>query len=386
MNEIYFDNNATTKIDDRVLEFMMPYLTYKYGNSSCTHKLGLSSKVAMNLSRHKIATFLNCMPENIIFTSGATESNNTAIIGAIYKAKQNGIETPHIISTVIEHPCVLKTLEFAKEFLNCEVTLLDVSEYGQIIPLDMLAAMKHNTILISIMVANNEIGTVQKIPTIVELCKKKNPNVLFHTDATQAIGKKKIDLSFTEGIDMLSLSSHKIFGPKGVGALFLRNKDFIVPFMNGGNQEFGLRSGTENIPAIVGFGEACFILKQEPNIINNEYVDILIDGIDSICDKHNISYIRNSPNREVDCINNTINYSLDVDTNELRQNLNNKGIYISAGSACSSNKPYPSYVVKACRRSDKVALKTIRISLSKFNTLDQIKTFLEALDSSIKYI
>ena len=246
---IYLDNSATTPVLDEVIDEMLPYFSNEFGNPSTLYKLGQESKKALEKARKQIAETINGKPEEIIFTSGGSESDNMAIKGIAFKNKNKG---KHIITSQIEHPAVKNTLSFL-EGLGFEVTYLPVYNNGIVKIEDVESAIRDDTILITIMHGNNEIGTIQPISEIGKLAKEKG--IKFHTDAVQTFGKLPIDVE-EMNIDLLSMSSHKIYGPKGVGALYLRKNTKITPLIDGGGQENGLRSGTENIPGIVGFGKA----------------------------------------------------------------------------------------------------------------------------------
>jgi len=253
---IYMDHSATTPVDKRVLEFMLPYFDKKYGNASSLHSMGQEAKKALEEAREKIAKVINADPSEIYFTSGGTESNNFAIKGIAFANKDKG---KHIITTKIEHDCVLNTCKWLEK-IGFEVTYLDVDRYGLIDSGVLEASLRDDTILVSIMHANNEIGTIQDMEEIGKIVGESN--AYLHTDAVQSVTKIPIDVK-KMNVDMLSISSHKIFGPKGVGCLYIRKGVKIDPLMHGGGHEGGLRSGTENIAGIAGFGEAMKIGEEE---------------------------------------------------------------------------------------------------------------------------
>ncbi|GAF78428.1 unnamed protein product, partial [marine sediment metagenome] len=259
MKKVFMDHASTTKVDDEVLDAMLPYFSKYFGNPSSIHLFGREAHDAVDLSRRKVADMLNAKEDEIIFTAGGTEADNIAIKGVAYKHKEKrGSKGPHIITSEIEHPAVLQTCKHLEEE-GFEVTYVPVDEYG-IVKLDELeTALSENTFLITIMFANNEIGTIEPMEEIGKIAKENN--VLFHTDAVQAIGKTPIDVKKLH-IDLLALSSHKMYGPKGVGALYVRKGVQLKPIVHGGGHEKGLRSGTLNVPGIIGLGKACELAKE----------------------------------------------------------------------------------------------------------------------------
>ncbi len=327
MNYIYFDNAATTKLDDEVFKEMMPYFINEYGNASSIYKLGRNSRNAVETAREKIAEAINAEPREIYFTSGGTESDNTAIRGIAYNYKKKG---NHIITSKIEHPAVLQTCkQLEKE--GFEVTYIDVDEYG-IIDLESLKkSIKETTILISIMFANNEIGTIQPIKEIGKIAKENN--IYFHTDSVQAVGSIKIDVK-EMNIDSLSMSAHKFYGPKGIGALYVKKGINFQKFMNGGHQEKNKRAGTENVPAIVGMGKAIEIAYKDLEKHTKHIKELRDYYIREVQDK--IPYVKING-----CIdkrlpgNSNISFRF-IEGEGLLLNLDLKGICASSGSACTS--------------------------------------------------
>lgn len=370
MKEIYFDNAATTKLDKDVFEKMIPYLTDEYGNASSIHKLGRESRNAIGKSRKKVAEILNCEPTEIYFTSGGSESNNTAIKGitCAYKEKGN-----HIITSKIEHLSVLETCkELEKE--GFKVSYINVDENG-VIKLDELKKeITDQTILITVMYANNEIGTIEPIEEIAKIAKENN--VFFHTDAVQAVGSIKIDVK-KSNIDSLSLSAHKFYGPKGIGVLYINKKVKFNNLINGGHQEKGKRAGTENVASIVGLSEA--MEKSYNDLEKNENkIKDLKKYYESEIQKR-IPYIK---------INGDINNRLPGNCNisfkyiegeGIILNLDLKGICASSGSACTSGSLDPSHVLLAIGLPHEIAHGSLRISIGKYNTKEEIDYLIQSL-------
>ncbi len=370
------DYNATTPVDPEVFEEMKPYFCEVYGNaSSANHKYGWEAEEAVSLGRRRVADLIGAIPREIVFTAGSTESNNIAIkgIAEIYRDKGN-----HIITCTSEHKAILETCE-SLESKGIETTYLKVDENGLIDLKELEDAITDKTILVSIMAANNEIGTLQPVKEIGKLCREKG--VFFHTDATQAVGK--IPMNVDElNIDMMSISAHKFYGPKGVGALYVRSKNPAVKItkqMHGGSQEKGMRSGTLNVPGIVGFGKACEISKR---VIEEEmkkhliYRDKIINALSELENVH-INGCRN--NR----LTNNINISIDdISIDALLGDL--KEIALSTGSACTSASMAPSHVLTAIGRNEKLGRSSLRISFGRFTTDEEIDFVCEKVTEAIK--
>lgn len=378
-NSIYFDNNSTTKIDDQVLESMVEFMKDKFGNPSCFHSKGIESETAISISRGQVSNLLGVNHSNIYFTSSATESNNWVIRSVVEE-----FNYPHIITSKIEHPSIIEPIQYFKSRNKCSVTYLDVDCNGRVSVKDFEKSIKSDTRFVTIMSANNEIGTIQPIGEICRLC-KVDKNILFHTDATQIIGKSNFDVY--KEIDFLSLSSHKLYGPKGVGALYVRDLNSIHPIIYGGGQENKYRSGTENVPGIVGFGKACFVLKEcSGQYIQNcedckSYLEIYIKDL---LRKKGVEFEINTPSFPISTLPNTFNFSLpNFNIRELLDFMDFNNIYISGGSACSSRKPKPSYVVQAIGKSNEIASTTVRISFGKDNNKNEIIYFLEKLEEFV---
>ena len=363
MNRIYMDNAATTPIHSEVLTEMMPVLTTDFGNPNSLHSFGREAKRYVDVARSRIAKALGCDDNEIYFTSGATESNNWAITGL---AKANRHKGNHIITSKIEHPSILETCK-KLEREGYRVTYLDVDEMGMVRIDQLLHYLSADTILISIMAANNEVGTIQNLQAIANIAKEKN--VIFHTDATQAVGA--INLNVHEmGIDALSLSGHKLNGPKGVGALYVHNGVVITPFMNGGEQEFGLRAGTSNVAGIVGLGKAVEINTRDI-ITNSKKLRTLRDYfIREVTKNIDMTYLNGHP---IQRLPNNVNLSFGmVEGESLMYMLDLAGIAVSTGSACSSGSVETSHVLQAMGIAPDLAQGAVRFSLSKDITKEEI--------------
>src|SRR5690242_4961581 len=362
---IYMDNHATTRTDPRVLEEMLPYFSESYGNAaSRNHEFGWVAEQAVEKGREQIAKLIGSTSKEIIFTSGATESDNLAIKGIAEMYRERG---NHIITQVTEHKAVLDTCK-KLEKMGYRVTYLPVGADGLIDIEDLKRAIDEKTILVSIMYANNEIGVVQPIREIGALCHEKG--VLFHTDAVQAVGKIPVDVQ-KDNIDVLSLSGHKIYGPKGVGALYVRRRNPRVQIseqINGGGHERGMRSGTLNVPGIVGLGKACEISGAEMEAESkrlNELRDYLRNRLESVLD-----YVQVNGNMEHHLPGNLNMSFVYVEGESLLMGIND--IAVSSGSACTSATLEPSYVLKALGLGDEIAHSSIRFGLGRFNTKAEV--------------
>lgn len=367
---VYLDNGATTKVDEEVLKTMLPYFSEKYGNAMSLHQIGQEAKEALESSREIIAKKLNAKPEEIIFTSGGTESNNLAIQEIAYTNREKG---KHIITTKIDHDCVLNACKFLeKDGFN--VTYLDVDKEGFVNPKDVLKEIKKDTILVSIIHGNNETGTIQPLEEIGKICKEKN--VYFHTDACQSFTKVPID---AKNFDLITINGHKIHGPKGVGALYIKKGTNIHPLLHGGGHEFGLRSGTENISGIVGFAKAVEVAKEEHIRHMAKLRDKLTEGI-----LKEIPHTRlNGPRENRLCNNANISFEF-IEGESLLMRLNDKGIAVSTGSACSSKSLDPSHVLLAIGLKPEIAHGSLRFSLSKYTTKEEIDQTIKVLKEEVK--
>lgn len=371
MKNIYLDNGATTMVAKEVTKAMLPYFTEKYGNASSLHSLGQEAKEALEEAREVIAKSINADPSEIIFTSGGTESDNIAIQATVNMCVKKG---NHIITSKIEHPAVQKTCNFL-EHKGFKVTYIDVDKDGIIDPKKLEKAITKETVLVTIMHANNEIGTIQPIEEIGKLCKKHD--IIFHTDAVQSYMKVPIDVK-KQDIDMLSLSAHKIHGPKGIGALYIRKGTKICPLSYGGSHEAGIRPGTENIPGAVGFAEAVKLHKDSDNKKMTQHRDKLIKNIleipESRLNGHKTKRLSNN-------VNITFNY---IEGESLLLYLDEKGIAVSTGSACSSHSLEPSHVLTAIGLKPEESHGSIRITLSRYNTEEEINYTIEELKKVVE--
>ncbi len=361
---IYLDNNATTPLDPRVLEAMMPYFTNMYGNAaSRNHPFGWQAEEAVDYAREQIAALINCSPKEIIFTSGATESDNLAIKGVfeMYATKGN-----HMITATTEHKAVLDTCKHIEK-VGGAVTYLPVDEKGLINLQQLEEAITDKTILISIMYANNEVGVIQPVREIAAIAKKHG--ILFFTDATQAVGKIPVDV-LADGIDLMAFSAHKMYGPKGVGALYVRRKNprvKVTSQMDGGGHERGMRSGTLNVPGIVGLGKACELAKQEMES-DTARVAAMRDRLERELLTMEESYVNGSVEHRLPHVAN-ISFKY-VEGEGLMMGV--KDLAVSSGSACTSASLEPSYVLKSLGLSDDLAHSSLRFGLSRFTTEEEI--------------
>ena len=367
---IYFDNAATTKVKDEVFKEMVPYLTQEYGNPSSIYNIGRKAKKAIEEAREKVAKLIGADKNDIYFTSCGSESDNTALKGIAYSNKNKG---NHIITSKIEHHAILESCK-QLETQGFEVTYINVNNDGIIDLEELKSAIKEHTILISIMFANNEIGTIQPIEEIAKIAKEKS--IIFHTDAVQAVGNVPINVK-DMGIDMLSLSGHKIYGPKGIGALYVKKGIEFTKFMNGGHQEKNKRAGTENVASIVGLGKACELseigLKQHIRHLEelrNYYNKEIQNRIEDV--KINGTMEKRLPG------NSNISFK-GIDAGGLLLELDKKGICASSGSACTSGEAKPSHVLTAIGLEQEYVQGALRITIGEFNTKAQIDYLVENL-------
>ena len=373
---IYLDHNATTPCDPRVVEAMIPYFTNAFGNAaSRNHQFGWVAEEAVDNAREEVAKLIGADPKEIIFTSGATEGDNLALKGVfeMYASKGN-----HIITCNIEHKAVLDTCKHIEKE-GGEVTYLKVKDNGLIDLEELEAAIKSNTILIAIMYANNEIGTVMPMKEISAIAKKKG--ILVFSDATQAVGKIPVDVN-KDGIDLLAFSAHKMYGPKGVGALYVRRKNprvKVTAQIDGGGHERGMRSGTLNVPGIVGFGKACEIARTEM-AEETERVSKLRDKLQNALLQVEESYLNGDKEHKLPHVTN-ISFKY-VEGEGLMMGFN-KNIAVSSGSACTSASLEPSYVLKALGLGDDLAHSSLRFGLGRFTTEDQIDYTIEQVTNTV---
>ncbi|MDH7508916.1 MAG: cysteine desulfurase NifS [Methanomassiliicoccales archaeon] len=375
MPKVYFDNSATTRVDPKVVEAMLPFFDEKFGNASSLHSFGREAQEAMEEARRIVAKALNATSREIIFTSGGTESDNLAIQGIAFANKDRG---NHIITSAIEHHAVLHTCRFL-ESQGFSVTYLPVSSEGIVSEEAVKEAMTRQTILVSVMAANNEIGTIQPIRAIGEIA--HDHKTLFHTDAVQAFMKMPIDV-VKDSIDLLSLSAHKIHGPKGVGALYVRNGVKIRPIMYGGGHERGLRSSTENVSGIVGLGKAVEI-GMRSMIEDVEKMKAMRERIiDGVLSRVSDSYLNGHRYKRL-C--NNANFRFDfVEGEALVLQLDMRGIATSTGSACSTKDLEPSHVLLACGLRPEQARGSLRVSLSRMNTFEEVNYFLDVIPEAVR--
>lgn len=371
---IYFDNAATTKLDDEVLKEMMPYLTNMYGNASAIYELGRESRKAVEDAREKVAKALNCEVGEVYFTSCGSESDNTAIKGIARANKEKG---NHIITSKIEHPAVIETCEQLKKE-GFEITYIGVDEKGIVDLEELKIAIKPTTILISIMFANNEIGTIQPINKIGKIAKEHG--IIFHTDAVQAVGNVRIDVK-DMNIDSLSLSGHKFYGPKGVGVLYVKKGIEFQNFINGGHQERNKRAGTENVAGIVGLGKAIELAYQNLDEHNKKITELRDYFINQITTKIlNVKINGDMANR----LPGNANISFEgVDAEGLLLNLDLKTICASSGSACSAGSLEPSRVLLAIGLEKEIAKSSLRVTIGKYNTKEEVDYLIENLEEIV---
>ena len=372
---IYFDHAATTFVKDEVLQEMLPYFTENFGNASTVYQLGQKSRAALDNARAKVADILGCKANEIFFTGCGSEADNWAIKGAAHALRSKG---NHIITSAIEHHAVLHTCK-ALEKEGFEVTYLPVDEYGLVSPDDVRAAIKDSTILVTIMFANNEIGTIEPIEEIAKIAKERG--VLMHTDAVQAVGAVPIDLSKL-GVDMLSLSAHKFNGPKGVGALYIRNGVRIQNFIDGGAQERGKRAGTENLPGIIGLAKALELatanLSEKTDKIT-KLRDYIIENIEE-----KIPYCRLNGHRTKRLPAN-VNFSFKyIEGESMLLWLDINGIAASSGSACTSGSLDPSHVLLAIGLDHATAHGSLRVSLGEENTYEEADFLIKTLTETVE--
>ncbi|MDI1496290.1 MAG: aminotransferase class V [Cenarchaeum symbiont of Oopsacas minuta] len=375
---IYLDHHATTPLDRRVLDHMMPYLTDDFGNaSSLDHKFGHDASLAVESSRKSIANLIGSRPTEIVFTSGATESDNLAIIGTMNQYKDRG---NHMITCVTEHKAVLATAEYI-ETQEKSVTYLSVDKKGRINLKELEDTITDSTVLISIMAANNEIGTIADIEEIGKIAHKRN--IIFHTDAAQAIGRIPIDV-VKMNIDLMSISAHKMYGPKGVGALYVRGINPRIkpsPILHGGGQERDIRSGTLNIPGIVGFGKAADIASKEMLKEQKQFIlwsDIMLTEFEKVGGALNGS--------KKDRLAHNLSICFPGIESKAIINSVSKKLAISSGSACTTQTVEPSHVLLAIGLNENDAHSSIRIGLGRFNTLEEIKKSSKIITDAVKNI
>lgn len=382
MKIIYFDNAATTKPDDEVIEAMLPYLKSNYGNASSIHSLGKTSKVLLEDARETVADFIGANPREIFFTNSGTESNNFALKGIAYKFLNT--EKNHIITSSIEHLAVLDTLNFLKNNFNFSITFLKPDSKGKIKTNDILENITPETFLISIMHSNNEIGFINDIRSISEIAGEKN--IFVHTDSVQSIGKTEFNVKDLS-VNFATVSAHKIYGPKGVSALYIKDKTPVEKFIHGGKQERDMRGGTENIASIAGFKKAVEILKRNFEKDIRHYNVLKKYSSRKLKEVFGESVLFNSSDEN--SLPNIVNISFDnnkllFDEEMILIQLDLKGIAVSGGSACTSGTHQPSHVLTELGRDRISALGSLRISFSRENNIEEIDYFIESLKEIVK--
>jgi len=375
MKRIYLDHNATTPLRPEVLEVMLPYFHEKFGNPSSVHRFGQEVKKGVEEAREQVARLLNAHPREIVFTGSGTEANNLAIKGAVSLPQRNG---RHLITSSIEHPAVLKTCQYLEK-LGFQVTYLPVDRYGMVDPEEVRKSITPETILITLMHSNNEVGTIQPVQEIGQIA--RTHGILFHTDAIQSVGKILVDVR-SLGVDLLSISAHKICGPKGVGALFIKEGTLIEPLHHGGHHELNRRAGTENVSGIVGFGKASELAFEEL-LGNPDRVKPLRDyfwekiqhGIDHV-------HLNGHPTQRLP---NTLNVTFEfIEGESLVINLDLFGIATSTGSACTSGALEPSHVLLAMGVPALQAQGSLRISMGGDTTQEEVDQTVEALKETVR--
>ncbi|UCD16210.1 MAG: cysteine desulfurase NifS [Candidatus Zixiibacteriota bacterium] len=376
MKQVYLDYNSTTPMDERVLEAMKPYFTEKYGNASSVHHFGREAKTALEETREKVADFIGADPSEIYFTSGGTESDNIALKGtASYRRKKKD----HIIVSAIEHHAVLEAAKFLEKN-GFAVDYLGTDLEGFVSPDELREKITDRTSMVSIMHANNEVGTIQDIPALAEITRGKD--AVFHTDAVQTVGKIEVDVEQLK-VDMLAMSAHKFYGPKGVGALYIRKGLKVTPLIHGGHHEKKRRPGTENIPGIVGFGKALELAEENREQEHHRLSDLADFFIDQIQAKISNVYL-NGPRHE-GRIPSTVNLSFEfIEGESIILSLDMKGIAVASGSACTSGSLEPSHVLRAMGVSAELAQGSIRFSMGRFTTKEDLEYTVSVLPEIIE--
>lgn len=376
---IYLDYSATTPVDPRVLDVMAPYFSDSFGNPSSVHRFGQQAESAVDSARETVARVLHCRPDEILFTSGGSESDNLAIRGAAYAMREN-TGAKWILASRAEHPAVTKTLLHLEKYEGFLIEWLDVNEKGMISPETVMKAVCDDTTIVSVMYANNEIGTINPIKTIAGICHANN--VLFHSDAVQAAAYLPVDVNEL-GVDMMSLGAHKFYGPKGVGALFVRKGTPLVSHLTGGGQEFSLRAGTQNVPYIVGFAEALRLTHEER--------EQRVEHVRPLRDKIIGAVLKAIPDS---MLTGDINLRLpqhasfafkDVDGNLLLTLLDTAGFACSSGSACKTGNPEPSDVMTSIGLTRNWGLGSLRVTLGTSTTNEQVESFLKVLPDLVEH-
>ena len=377
--EVYLDNSATTKMDPRVLEAMLPYFSEKYGNPNSLHRRGREARSAVDAARAQLAALINAEPTDIVFTGAGSEADNLAVKGTAWALKAKG-KGNHIITSAIEHHAILDSVKWLGR-MGFEYTVLPVDSKGMVSPADLEAAIRPDTVLVTIMFANNEVGTIEPIKELGEVCRRHG--VMFHTDAVQAAGHINIDVKELP-VDMLTMAAHKMYGPKGIGALYVRRGVKLIPTLHGGGQEFGLRSGTENVAEIVGFGKAAEIAKARLEAGEDKKLAALRDYfIDGVLSRVPESYLTGATgeNRLPFHTSFTVKY---IEGEGMLLLLDAAGIAASSGSACTSGSLEPSYVLLALGLDHATAHGSLRMTMSHDTTKEDIDYVLEKLPQIVE--
>lgn len=383
---VYLDNAATTPIDPRVVETMLPFLTEKFGNASSIHFFGQEARAAVDKARHQVADLIKARPNEVVFTSGGTEANNLAIHGLIESVVRKDMadeSRPHVITSAIEHPAVGSVLEDLEKH-GVSVTYLPVYENGLVRVEDVRNALNANTVLVSVMLVNNEIGTIQPVGEIAELVKEvraAGQKIYLHTDAVQAAGKLRVDVQEI-GCDLLTISAHKIYAPKGVGALYIKRGTRLKAQNLGGRQERGIRGGTESVPLIAAFGKAAELVKEEFDDDTSKLLVMRDRFEESVFETIEGAFLNGEKDSRIPNIS---NISFDgVEGEGLLINLDMQGIAVSTGSACSSGSLEPSPVIRALGRDDNLSRGAIRFSFGRMNEPEDVARVVEMLPACIE--
>lgn len=377
MKKIFLDHNSTTPVHPEVVEAMLPFFTEKYGNPSSVHSFGREAKVALEEAREQVAQFLNADPAEICFTSCGSESDNLAIKGIAWANQKQG---KHMVASRIEHPAVLESCQWLEKN-GFEVAYLPVDKYGLVNPDDLKKSIRKNTILVSIMQANNEIGTIQPIRELSKIAHESG--VYFHTDAVQSAGKIPLDVKRLD-VDLLSLSGHKLYAPKGVGMLYVKPGTKIDIWLHGGSQERGRRSGTENIPYIVGFAKACELANRDVDRLREKLATLSQTFLEQITAKIPEVRLNGHPTERIP---NTVNLSfLGCDAQAIIMALDLQGVAVASGAACHSGKVNPSAVLLALGLPEEVALSSVRFSFGRDNTMEDVEYVCEILPGIVERI
>jgi cysteine desulfurase len=376
-SKTYLDYAATTPVDSRVLEAMLPYLTNDYGNPSSIHMYGQRAETAIENARTTMANVINCEPEEIIFTSCGTESDNLALRGAAHKARQNQ-NKKHILISPVEHPAVNNTAHQLANYFDFQVEYLPVNEFGQVTPRDVKERITSDTAVVSVIFANNEIGSINPIAEIGQICLEKG--TIFHTDAVQAAAHLAIDIKELN-TDLIAFGAHKLYGPKGIGALYVRKGVSLQSVQTGGGQELNLRAGTSNVPYIVGQAEAFRLAAEEREnrlkqmtIMRNQIIGVVLETIPD-------TKLTGHPSNRLP--NHTSFVIHGIDGNELIMHLDIEGFACSSGSACKTGNPEPSKVLKAIGIEDDWALGSLRVTVGQYTTDQDIERFSETLPKTV---